>query len=237
MTALLGIATRLRLAKLLLITDSRASNDDLAKLAQASFVGGVDIVQLRAPRVTEAEQLAALSVIHRVAAGTDWLVSGYGSAEIAAEAGVELLQLSSMDLDVGAAQAKLSQWSLVGRSCHSRALVDAAVADPRTAFFTVSPVFNAAGVGEAGLDLVRYAAKVAPPSAAWAKPWFAVGGVSAADLDRVLAAGARRIGVTRAIAAATDPKAAAVALKARILQAWHDDPGADELGLAPFRDR
>jgi thiamine-phosphate pyrophosphorylase len=110
--------------------------------------------------------------------------------------------------------------------------VDDALADDAVDFFTISPIFNAAGVGEAGLGLVAYAAKVAPP--ATAKPWFAVGGVSADNLDQVLAAGARRIGVTRAIAAAPDVQAAAAALDARLTRAWSQDPGMEQAILGAF---
>jgi thiamine-phosphate pyrophosphorylase len=211
----------------MLIADSRAATGDLAGLVRASFAGGVDIVQLREPRATKSDQVSALSSIQQVAAGTNRLVSGYGSAEIAAKAGVDLLQLSAMDGPAAAARPSLSQWALVGRSCHSPALVDAAIADPEVDFFTISPVFNSVGVGEAGLGLVRYAATVASPADASAKPWFAVGGVNLENLAEVLAAGARRVGVTRAITAASDPTAAAVALKDRLLQAWQDDLGPE----------
>ena len=60
-----------------------------------------------------------------------------------------------------------------------------------------------------GLDLVRYAARVAPPSDLAAKPWFAIGGIDLDNLDDVLAAGARRVCVVRAITLADDPEAAA----------------------------
>jgi thiamine-phosphate pyrophosphorylase len=45
------------------------------------------------------------------------------------------------------------------------------------------------------------------------KPWFAIGGIDAARLPDVLAAGARRIVVVRAITGAEDPRAAAEQLR------------------------
>ena len=45
------------------------------------------------------------------------------------------------------------------------------------------------------------------------KPWFAIGGIDLARVPEVVAAGARRIVVVRAITAAEDPAAAAQALK------------------------
>ncbi|PRH78869.1 thiamine phosphate synthase, partial [Streptomyces solincola] len=62
-----------------------------------------------------------------------------------------------------------------------------------------------------GLDLVRYAAGLARP-----RPWFAIGGIDAGNLDQVLDAGARRVVVVRALTEADDPAAAAADLAKRI---------------------
>ncbi len=61
-----------------------------------------------------------------------------------------------------------------------------------------------------GLELVAEAARVARV------PWFAIGGIDASTLDEVLAAGASRVAVVRAIAEAPDPAAAARDLRARL---------------------
>jgi len=58
-----------------------------------------------------------------------------------------------------------------------------------------------------GLDLVRYAA-------AHAKlPWFAIGGIDASNVADVVAAGATKIAVVRAIVEADDPERAARELR------------------------
>ena len=82
-----------------------------------------------------------------------------------------------------------------------------------------------------GLDLVSYAAAVAPPGDLSAKPWFAIGGIDRARLDEVIAAGARRVCVVRAITQADDPRAAAQILSGRLRQAWHDDPAMRSYAL------
>lgn len=225
----LGLAARLKLAKLMMITSARSATGDLAALVGAAYRGGVDIVQLRQPGEDASVLVAAMETIEQ-AAGRRGLASAYGSTEVAEKAQANVLQLSAMDGSVEQLQAHLNPWVLVGRSCHSAAQVDAALADPQIAFFTVSPVFNAGGVGEAGLGLVRHAAERAPLSAA-SKPWFAVGGVNGTNLEQVLAAGARRIGVTRAVIDAENPLAAAAALKERLTEAWNADPGAEGLVL------
>ncbi|GDY42102.1 hypothetical protein SANT12839_029840 [Streptomyces antimycoticus] len=48
------------------------------------------------------------------------------------------------------------------------------------------------------------------------RPWFAIGGIDASNLDQVLEAGARRIVVVRAITAADDPAAATAELAKRV---------------------
>ncbi|MBB1048416.1 thiamine phosphate synthase, partial [Dietzia cercidiphylli] len=48
------------------------------------------------------------------------------------------------------------------------------------------------------------------------KPWFAIGGIDRQNLPEVLAAGARRVVVVRAITDADDPTAAARELRAEL---------------------
>ncbi|NUR63676.1 MAG: hypothetical protein HOV87_34205, partial [Catenulispora sp.] len=54
--------------------------------------------------------------------------------------------------------------------------------------------------------------RVAPPNAAGARPWCAIGGIDLATVGEVLEAGARRIVVVRALTEADDPGAAAAEL-------------------------
>ena len=59
-----------------------------------------------------------------------------------------------------------------------------------------------------------------PPRAESERPWFAIGGIDASNLDQVLATGASRVVVVRAITEAEDPRAAAalaVAAAARLM--------------------
>lgn len=58
---------------------------------------------------------------------------------------------------------------------------------------------------------MRYAASLGQQ-----RPWFAIGGIDAGNLDEVLDAGARRVVVVRAITEATDPAAATAELAGRI---------------------
>jgi thiamine-phosphate pyrophosphorylase len=114
------------------------------------------------------------------------------------------------DSDPAAARAAVGSDRIVGRSTHTPAQLAAAEADPDVDYYAVGPVHETPtkpGRPAAGLNYVAHAAQMAT------KPWFAIGGIDAATLGPVLAGGARRIVVVRAIAAAADPEAAARGLR------------------------
>ena len=56
------------------------------------------------------------------------------------------------------------------------------------------------------------------------RPWFAIGGINLDNVPEVVAAGARRIVVVRAIRDAADPRAAAAALRSALEKV----PGGEE---------
>lgn len=232
MTALMGLATRLGLARLMVITGTRSGPDELAGFADAAFSGGVDLLQLRQTGAEEDELLACLQALRAVAYRYQGLVSAYESGQLARRFDADLLQLPERGMASVKAREYLHEYALVGRSCHGPSAIDAALADPQVDFLTVGPVFPDSGPG---LALVRYAAQAAPPSDASAKPWFAITGITADNLDQVLAAGARRVAVSRAVTEAADPSAAAQALKDRLRQAWNDDPAMQEFTFRVFR--
>jgi thiamine-phosphate pyrophosphorylase len=94
----------------------------------------------------------------------------------------------------------------VGLSTHAPEEIDAADAD----YLGVGPVYatpTKAGRPPVGLELVRYAAARART------PWFAIGGIEPGNVRDVVAAGAERVAVVRAIGDAADPESAARELR------------------------
>ncbi len=71
-----------------------------------------------------------------------------------------------------------------------------------------------------GLGLVEHAAANAP------HPFFAIGGIDPTNAGEVVAAGARRLGVVRAIRDAEDPAAVAEALRGALAAVGEAAPGA-----------
>jgi thiamine-phosphate pyrophosphorylase len=204
---------RLREARLYLCTDGRRDRGDLAEFLDAALGGGVDIVQLREKGLEARDELALLGVVADAARkhGALWAVND--RADLALAAGADVLHLGQDDLPVPAARRIVGAGPLVGRSTHDRAQVDAADAESGVDYFCVGPTWPTPTKPDRpapGLDLLRHAAAVAT------RPWFAIGGIDLDRLDEVVEAGARRVGVVRAITGADDPAAAAKAFRSRL---------------------
>jgi thiamine-phosphate pyrophosphorylase len=216
---------RLATATLYLCTDARRERGDLAEFADAALAGGVDIIQLRdkgSPGeqrfgpLEARQELEALEVIADAARRHDALLAVNDRADIAVAAGADVLHLGQDDLPLPIARDIIGAGPVIGRSTHELAQVNAAAAEA-VDYFCVGPCWptpTKPGRTAPGLDLVRATAELATN-----KPWFAIGGIDEQRVPEVLAAGARRIVVVRAITGADDPRAAAQRLKARLVAA------------------
>ena len=214
-----AIRQRLADARLYLCTDARRDRGDLAEFVRAALAGGVDIVQLRDKTDGEPleakQELAALEVIAEACADHDALLAVNDRADIAAAVGADVLHLGQDDLPVPLARRIVGDDMVIGRSTHAAAEADAAAVEPGVDYFCTGPCWptpTKPGRPAPGLDLVTHAAGLGTE-----RPWFAIGGIDADRLAAVLAAGATRIVVVRAITDAADPTAAAVELKSALL--------------------
>jgi thiamine-phosphate pyrophosphorylase len=216
-------------ASLYLCTDARRELGDLAEFADAALAGGVDIIQLRdkgSPGEQQfgpleaLQELEALEVLADAARRHDALLAVNDRADIAVAAGADVLHLGQDDLPLPIARDIIGPRPVIGRSTHDRAQASAAVTESAPNgpdYLCVGPCWptpTKPGRPAPGLDLVRATAELGTD-----KPWFAIGGIDERRLPEVLAAGARRIVVVRAITGADDPQAAAHRLKARLAAA------------------
>ncbi|MDD7919711.1 thiamine phosphate synthase [Actinomycetospora callitridis] len=205
---------RIEEARLYLCTDSRAAQGDLAEFADAALRGGVDIIQLREKGLEARDELAALAVLGGAARRHGALLAVNDRADLALAADADVLHLGQDDLPVPWARRVVGDDVLIGRSTHDADQAAAAAVEPGADYFCTGPCWptpTKAGRPAPGLDLVRETAARSP-----ARPWFAIGGIDDARLDEVLAAGATRVVVVRAITEADDPEAAARRLRARL---------------------
>lgn len=201
-------------ARLYLCTDARKRQGDLPEFLDAVLTSGVDIVQLRDKGMEAAEELDHLQVFAEACRRHGKLLAVNDRADVAHAVGSDVLHLGQGDLPVSAARAILGTELLIGRSTHSETEVMAAAGEPGVDYFCAGPCWptpTKPGRPAPGLDLVRYAASLATR-----RPWFAIGGIDAGNLEEVLDAGARRVVVVRALTEADDPAMAAAGIAKRV---------------------
>jgi thiamine-phosphate pyrophosphorylase len=195
-------------ARLYLCTGDRP---DLAEFADAALAGGVDVIQLREKGMEARDELAALEVLAAACEKHGALLSVNDRADVALAAGADVLHLGQDDLPVPWARKILGEDVVLGRSTHDVTQATAAAVEAGVDYFCTGPCWptpTKPGRPAPGLDLVR-----ATAATGTTRPWFAIGGIDEARLPEVLAAGASRVVVVRAITEADDPKAAATRLR------------------------
>jgi thiamine-phosphate pyrophosphorylase len=199
---------RLAGARLYLVCDARPQ-----EWLRAALRGGVDLVQLRDRSLDDDGLVAAARAFRAAADEAGALFVLNDRPDLVEACGADGVHVGQDDATPAAARAVVGPQRIVGRSTLAPAQADAAQADPDVDYLAVGPVHatpTKPGRPAAGLDYVSYAARTV------SKPWFAIGGLDAGNLGDVLARGAERIVVVRAIAAAADPEAAARALGERL---------------------
>jgi thiamine-phosphate pyrophosphorylase len=116
------------------------------------------------------------------------------------------------DMDPAEARRIMGPGAIIGLSTHSREQIDAAASAP-VDYISVGPIWETPtkeGRPATGLELIGEAARIAGPV------WFAIGGIDTGNLAEVVAAGAERVCVVRAIKDAQDPRGAASSLFAAV---------------------
>ncbi|MFC5064919.1 thiamine phosphate synthase [Actinomycetospora atypica] len=198
---------RLAGARLYLCTDSRRDRGDLAEFADAALRGGVDVIQLREKGIEARDELDALAVLADAAERHGALLAVNDRADVALAAGADVLHLGQDDLPVSWARRVVGDDVLIGRSTHDEAQAAAGATEAGVDYFCTGPCWptpTKPGRPAPGLDLVR-----ATAASGTERPWFAIGGIDHDRLPEVVAAGATRVVVVRAITEAGDPEEAA----------------------------
>jgi thiamine-phosphate pyrophosphorylase len=197
---------RLLQARLYLVCDDRP--DDFLR---AALSGGVDLVQLRCKAASDDAILAAAERFARLCAEHGALFILNDRPDLAARVGADGVHVGQDDLGVAAARELVGPERLVGLSTHTPAQIGAAAGVDYIGVGPVHATPTKPGRPAVGVELVRYA------SAHASVPFFAIGGITAANVAAVRAAGARRIAVVRAITEAGSPERAARELRAAIV--------------------
>jgi thiamine-phosphate pyrophosphorylase len=198
-------------APLYLVSTARMRAGSLAELVPELAAAGVDLVQLREKEMEAGHLLAVGRPVATAcrAAGIPFIVNDRPDVALALDA--DGVHVGQDDIPPEIARRLLPS-GIIGLSTHAPGEVDDALGRSGVDYLAVGPVYETPtkrGRPAVGLDLVRYAADANPK-----RPWFAIGGIDERSLPDVMAAGATRIVVVRAITEAPDPPAAAAALKA-----------------------
>lgn len=195
-------------ARLYLVAPAHLAAGQLHWLVDELADAGVDAVQLRQKEMEARDLLrVAAPILARCrGAGIPFILND--RPDVALALGADGVHVGQNDLPVEHVRRILPE-AVVGLSTHSAFEVDSGQSEPID-YLAAGPVYQTPtkpGRAAVGLELVRYAAAHA------GHPWFAIGGIDETNVEQVMAAGARRIVVVRAIAEAGDPPRAAARLK------------------------
>lgn len=196
--------------RLYVIVDRSALNGrDPVQVAEAAIRGGAEAIQWRDKSAPDTEFLETARALQEAIHPTGALFIVNDRVEIALRVQADGVHVGHQDLSVPEVRARVGSRLLIGRSTHTLEEARQAEADGAD-YLGVGPVFQTPtkpNYRPVGLELVRAVAPVIQ------LPWFAIGGIDLGNLPLVLSAGAARVAVVRAVAAASDPEGAARAFK------------------------
>jgi len=186
---------------LLLVTDRRQARHPLAEIVASALGAGCRWVSLREKDLPEDEQVPILRALLPIARRHDARLILHGEAELAHLAGADGVHLPSGS-DVAAARKLLGERKLIGVSIHT--VTEADAIDPQTADYALAgPAFETPSkpgygpeIGRKGLAEIARTARV---------PVLAIGGINAARIAEVIAAGCAGVAVMGGVMRASDP--------------------------------
>jgi thiamine-phosphate pyrophosphorylase len=203
---------RLQAARLCVLLSGSGCRAGLDFTIAQAAAGGADVVQLREKGLSDRELLERARRVREWTREAGVLFIVNDRPDIARLAGANGVHLGQDDLPVHEARRILGPDMLVGVSTHTVEQVRRAVLDGAS-YIGVGPTFPSATKEFrelAGLDLVRRAL------AETTLPAFVIGGVNLETMGAAVAAGARRVAVSHAIARSDDPRGVAAALTAAL---------------------
>ena len=200
---------RLRTARLYFVLDARPRGEDPERRVDAALRGGADIVQIREKTLGRREIERSAATVRRLCDTYSALFIINDDPELARSVDADGVHVGQDDMAVEDARALLGPDAIIGLSTHSEEQIRAS-ADLPVDHISVGPIWETPtkqGRPAVGLDLIRFAAREAP------HPFFAIGGIDPSNVAEVVAAGAERLCVVRALRDAEDPEAVAAELR------------------------
>ena len=203
---------RIATARLYLVCDARPR-----AFLEAALRGGADIVQLRDKTLGDDELVAAAREFRAAADAHGALFILNDRPDLVAACRADGVHVGQDDGSPAAARAIAGPDAIVGRSTHAPDAGRGGRRRPGRRLPRRRP--RARDADEARPPRRGPGLRALGRRARRHTPWFAIGGLDAATTPAVVALGARRIVVVRAITDAADPEAAARALRAALEEA------------------
>lgn len=203
---------RLYESRLYLITPANPGAGTLEAFLPKVLDAGVDIVQLREKDMRSDAMKAPAEIVRRLTHEFGALFVVNDSVDLAVEFDADGVHLGQEDLPASEARQIAGGSFLIGCSTHDPAEIKEAQRS-ECDYLGVGPLFatpTKPGRAATGLRLLGDARRLSR------KPFFAIGGVGVDNIQQVVAAGADRVAVLRAICDADDPAEAARILSSHL---------------------
>jgi thiamine-phosphate pyrophosphorylase len=211
---LLGTSARERLAsaKLYVLLSGKECVAALDWTIAEAAMGGAAVVQLREKELPDRALLKRAREVREWTRKAGVLFIVNDRPDVARLAEADGVHLGQDDVSVKEARRIVGPGALIGVSTHNVEQLRQAVLEGAS-YVGVGPCFASttkAFESLAGLNFLKEAVKETT------LPAFAIGGINAATIGAAVAAGARRVAVSAAVAKSDDPRAAAMALLAAL---------------------
>lgn len=187
---------------LCLVTNSiNQKGKDILKIISLSLGAGLDMVQLRDKNAADSELLDIGREINGFKKFRDFTFIINDRPDIALELGADGVHIGQEDMDIGAARKVLGKNKIIGVSAHS---FEEAMSynEKDIDYIGLGAIFPTAikpDYRSIGLEPIKKA------SLYLKKPFIAIGGINGTNIKAVIAAGAYRIAVVRAIIDSDEP--------------------------------
>jgi thiamine-phosphate pyrophosphorylase len=203
---------RLASVRLCAIITEAVCSGTYARIIEEAIRGGAGMVQLREKQMDDSSRLKQARLAREITRRTGALLIVNDRADIAQLADADGVHVGQDDLSVRDVRRVLGPTSLVGVSTHDLEQVRRAVLEGAN-YIGIGPTFPTSTKDFSqypGLDFIREAANET------SLPAFAIGGIDESSVGQVVAAGARRIAVSRALCASKAPADVAARLAAAL---------------------
>lgn len=189
---------RLKQAQLYLITSPQ---ENLCTIVEKALKGGLSLVQYRSKQGDDLDRLAEVTQLRQLCSEYNALFLINDRLDLAQAVKADGVHLGQKDLPIPLARKILGPQAIIGRSTTNPTEMAKAIAEGAD-YLGVGPIYTTPtkqGKAATGLEYIRYAVANAPV------PWYAIGGIDENNIPEVIAAGAQRVAVVRAIMEAEDP--------------------------------